>query len=46
MDEKSLKHYIGEISCLLKDYARQAKVGADHPTLSSSKGKALGDDEA
>jgi hypothetical protein len=31
MDEKSLKHYIREINCLLKDYARQAKVDADHP---------------
>jgi hypothetical protein len=31
MDEKSLKHYIREISCLLKDYAKQAKVDADHP---------------
>lgn len=31
MDEKSLRHYIREISCLLKDYARQAKIDADHP---------------
>ena len=31
MDEKSSKHYIREISCLLKDYARQAKVDADNP---------------
>ncbi len=31
MDEKSLKYYIREINCLLKDYARQAKVDADHP---------------
>jgi hypothetical protein len=31
MDEKSLKHYIREINCLLKGYARQAKVDADHP---------------
>ncbi|MFI5334209.1 MAG: hypothetical protein ACHQT8_03460 [Chlamydiales bacterium] len=31
MDTKSLNHYIREINCLLKDYARQAKVDADHP---------------
>jgi hypothetical protein len=31
MDEKSLKHYIREINCLLKDYAREAKKVADHP---------------
>ncbi len=38
MDEKSLKHYIGEISCLLKDYARQAKVDADNPEKGNSDG--------
>lgn len=31
MDEKNWKYYLGEISCLLQDYARQAKVYADHP---------------
>ncbi len=31
MDEKKLKNYIREINCLLKDYARQAKMDADHP---------------
>jgi hypothetical protein len=31
MDEKSLKYYIGEISCLLKDNAKQAKLDADNP---------------
>jgi hypothetical protein len=36
MDEKSLKHYIREVNCLLKDYAKQAKVDADHPKESDS----------
>ena len=31
MGKESLRNYIQEISCLLKDYARQAKVEADHP---------------
>ena len=31
MGKESLRNYIQEISCLLKDYARQAKVDADHP---------------
>jgi hypothetical protein len=31
MNEESLKYYIREISCLLKDYARQAKLDADNP---------------
>jgi hypothetical protein len=31
MDANSLEHYIREISCLLKDYARQAKMDADNP---------------
>jgi hypothetical protein len=29
--KESLQNYIQEISCLLKDYARQAKAEADHP---------------
>ena len=32
MGKESLKHYISEINCLLKDYARKAKVDADHPS--------------
>ena len=31
MNEKDLKYYIREINCLIKDYARQAKIEADHP---------------
>ena len=31
MGKESLRNYIQEISCLLKDYARQAKIEADHP---------------
>lgn len=31
MGKESLRNYIQEITCLLKDYARQAKVDADHP---------------
>jgi hypothetical protein len=31
MSKESLRNYIQEISCLFKDYARQAKVDADHP---------------
>jgi hypothetical protein len=36
MDEKNLKYYIREISCLLKDYARQAKIDADNPNKGNS----------
>lgn len=36
MDAKSLENYIHEISCLLKDYARQAKTDADNPTKDNS----------
>ena len=31
MGKESLRNYIQEISCLLKDYAKQAKIDADHP---------------
>ena len=31
MDEKNFIYYIREISCLLKDNAKQAKLDADHP---------------
>jgi hypothetical protein len=31
MEKESLHYYLREINCLLKDYARQAKVDADHP---------------
>lgn len=36
MHKESLRNYIQEISCLLKDYARQAKIDADHPKESAS----------
>jgi hypothetical protein len=36
MEKESLINYIREISCLLKDYARQAKIDADHPKESDS----------
>jgi hypothetical protein len=36
MGKDSLKNYIQEINCLLKDYARQAKIDADHPKESDS----------
>ncbi len=36
MDEKSLKHYIREISCLIKGYSRQAKIDADDPNKGNS----------
>ncbi len=36
MHSISLKHYIREISCLLKDYARQAKLAADDPNNGNS----------
>lgn len=36
MQKDNLRNYIQEISCLLKDYARQAKVDADHPKESDS----------
>ena len=36
MHNISLKHYIREISCLLKDYAKQAKIDADHPKEGAS----------
>ena len=31
MGKESLRNYIQEINCLLKDYAKQAKLDADHP---------------
>lgn len=31
MGQESLRNYIQEISCLLKDYAKQAKIDADRP---------------
>lgn len=31
MDKESLKNYIQEISCLLKDNAKKAKLDADNP---------------
>ena len=31
MNEKSLENYIREINCLIKDYAKQAKIDTDHP---------------
>ncbi len=36
MDENNLKYYIREINCLLKDYARQAKLDADNPNKENS----------
>ena len=36
MHDISLKHYIREISCLLKNYARQAKLDADDPNKGNS----------
>lgn len=31
MSKESLENYIQEVNCLLKEYARQAKIDADHP---------------
>jgi hypothetical protein len=31
MSKESIRNYMQEISCLIKDYAKQAKVDADHP---------------
>lgn len=36
MGKESLRNYIQEISCLLKDYAKQAKVDADNPEKGNS----------
>ena len=36
MGKESLRNYIQEISCLLKDYAKQAKVDANHPKKGDS----------
>ena len=36
MGKESLRNYIQEISCLLKDYAKQAKKDADHPKEGAS----------
>lgn len=37
MNKESLKNYIREISCLLKDNAKKAKLEADHPNKDSAE---------
>ena len=36
MNNQSFRNYIREISCILKDNAKKAKLDADHPNKSDS----------